>query len=178
MEGNVELKKGNRVKHNIYGDGIIKYVDENTAGVRFDHSLEEIPLNELEYVLSLEDCISQNYISDTGEITLKMLASTIISINDTWGIFSLSRIELLPHQLWVCKRVLERKPFRWLVADDVGLGKTIEAGLILWPLLSRKIVNRLLILCPSSLVMQWQERLRKMFDIALIPYNTSMDRVD
>lgn len=175
MEGNVELKKGNRVKHNIYGDGIIKYVDENTAGVRFDHSLEEIPLNELEYVLSLEDCISQNYISDTGEITLKMLASTIISINDTWGIFSLSRIELLPHQLWVCKRVLERKPFRWLVADDVGLGKTIEAGLILWPLLSRKIVNRLLILCPSSLVMQWQERLRKMFDIALIPYNTSMD---
>jgi superfamily II DNA or RNA helicase len=171
----MKLKTGSKVKHNVYGNGIIKYLDESTAGVRFDNGLEEIPLDELVYVLSLEDCISQNHISDTAELTLKMLALTIISINDTWGVFSLSRIELLPHQLWVCKRVLENKPFRWLVADDVGLGKTIEAGLILWPLLSRKIVNRLLILCPSSLVMQWQERLRKMFDIALIPYNPSMD---
>lgn len=157
----MKLKVGSRIRHSIFGNGTVKYIDENTAGVRFDNGLEEIPFNELEYVLSLEDCISQNHISDTTDLTLKTLASTIISINDTWGIFSLSRIELLPHQLWVCKKVLENKPFRWLVADDVGLGKTIEAGLILWPLLSRKIVNRLLILCPSSLVMQWQERLRK-----------------
>ncbi len=171
------IKKGSKVKHNVFGEGIVKYVDEETAGVRFEKSLEEVPLSELEYILSLEDCVDRNYISDSFEMVLKILANTIISINDTWGVFSLSRIELLPHQLWVCKRVLERKPFRWLVADDVGLGKTIEAGLILWPLLSRKIVNRLLILCPASLVMQWQERLRKMFDIALFPYRSELDTV-
>ena len=64
------------------------------------------------------------------------LAICIRSVNDAWGVFARSRIALLPHQLWVCKRVLETWPTRWLVADDVGLGKTIEAGLILTPLLS------------------------------------------
>lgn len=171
----MDLKEGHKVKHNEFGVGIIKYIDKDTAGVRFDKFVQEVAIEELEYVISLEDSIVQNEVSDPTDLILKMLAHTIISINDTWGVFSLSRIELLPHQLWVCKKVLENKPFRWLVADDVGLGKTIEAGLILWPLLSRKIVNRLLILCPSSLVMQWQERLRKMFDIALVPYDSSMD---
>ena len=42
----------------------------------------------------------------------------------------------------------ERWPTRWLVADDVGLGKTIEAGMIFWPLLSRGTVRRLLVLAP------------------------------
>lgn len=171
----MKFKIGSRVNHRIYGNGTIKYIDDNTAGVRFDSGIEEVPIDELDYIRSLEEYIAQNSVSNSTELILKMLALSIISINDTWGVFSLSRIELLPHQLWVCKKVLENKPFRWLVADDVGLGKTIEAGLILWPLISRKIVNRLLILCPSSLVMQWQERLRKMFDISLLPYNSIMD---
>jgi superfamily II DNA or RNA helicase len=71
--------------------------------------------------------------------------------------------------------VLESWPARWLVADDVGLGKTIEAGLVLWPLLSRGTVNRLLIICPASLVEQWQYRLRTMFDIRLARYVSEAD---
>ena len=63
----------------------------------------------------------------------------------TPAFLSRSRVKLLPHQLWVCRRVLERWPSRWLVADDVGLGKTVEAGLILTPLLARGTVRRLLI---------------------------------
>jgi len=55
------------------------------------------------------------------------------------------------------------------------LGKTIEAGLILWPLLSRENVKRLLIICPSSLVTQWQERLRSMFDIRIATYISESD---
>ena len=68
---------------------------------------------------------------------VKCQAAAILSVNDSWGVFSRSRISLLPHQLWVCHRVLRRWPIRYLVADDVGLGKTIEAGLILWPLISK-----------------------------------------
>jgi SNF2 family DNA or RNA helicase len=71
--------------------------------------------------------------------------------------------------------VLERWPARWLVADDVGLGKTVEAGLILWPLLSRDTVRRVLILCPSSLTEQWQVRLREMFDIRMSVYLPEAD---
>ena len=87
-------------------------------------------------------------------VITRILGHCIISVNDSWGVFSSSRINLLPHQLWVCKRVLESWPTRWLVADDVGLGKTIEAGLILTPLLSSGRVRRLLILAPASLVEQ------------------------
>ena len=72
-----------------------------------------------------------------------MQALAIRSVNDVWGIFSLARIALLPHQLWVCRRVVQELPTRWLVADDVGLGKTIEAGLILWTLLSKGAVKRI-----------------------------------
>ena len=68
-----------------------------------------------------------------------------------------------------------RLPTRWLVADDVGLGKTIEAGLMLWPLLSKGLVKRLLILCPASLVVQWQAHLRDMFDIRLAQYVPQAD---
>jgi len=73
------------------------------------------------------------------------------------------------------QKVLESWPTRWLVADDVGLGKTIEAGLILMPLLSKGIVKRFLILCPASLVEQWQQRLRTMFDIRCAQYVTQAD---
>ena len=87
-------------------------------------------------------------------------AAAIESVNDAWGVLSTSRIALLPHQLWVCRRVLETWPTRWLVADDVGLGKTIEAGLVFWPLIAKGTVRRLLIICPASLVEQWNQRLR------------------
>ena len=105
----------------------------------------------------------------------KAQAAAIVSLNDAWGVFSRSRISLLPHQLWVCHRVLRQWPARFLIADDVGLGKTIEAGLILWPLLSKRLVRRLLILCPASLVEQWQFRLRDMFDIRLHRYLPELD---
>ena len=105
----------------------------------------------------------------------RILGNCILSVNDSWGVFSRSRITLLPHQLWVCKRVLESWPTRWLVADDVGLGKTIEAGLILTPLLSSGRVRRLLILAPASLVEQWQVRLREMFDIRVSTYAPTVD---
>lgn len=61
------------------------------------------------------------------------------------------------------------------MADDVGLGKTIEAGLILTPLLSSGRVRRLLILAPASLVEQWQVRLREIFDIRVSLYAPSVD---
>ena len=96
------------------------------------------------------------------------------------GGFSPSRIDLYPHQFWVCRKVTEKWPARWVVADDVGLGKTIEAGLILWRLFQLGLVRRLLILCPASLVQQWQERLFTMFDIRTAQYNPEQDagRVD
>lgn len=164
-----------RVRHARHGIGGVVVDNGATVVVRFDHGIEECQRDTLERLRSLEDCLADGQWDPALQVVTRALAHAIVSVNDAWGVFSRSRIALLPHQLWVCRRVLSRWPARWLVADDVGLGKTIEAGLILWPVLSRGFVRRLLILCPASLVEQWQYRLRTMFDIRVARYTTEAD---
>ncbi len=105
----------------------------------------------------------------------RALGLAIRSVNDQWGVFSASRIALLPHQLWVCKRVLEREPSRWLIADDVGLGKSIEAGLIISALRGAGRLGRLLIIAPAGLCAQWQARLVDQFDFRTTIHESSAD---
>jgi superfamily II DNA or RNA helicase len=175
MPSNPELKTGTRVRNQKFGFGSVEFDKGTTVIVRFEHALEECEKDSLAVVRSVTDCLAQSEWESPLPVILRSLAASIVSVNDTWGVFSRSRIKLLPHQLWVCRRVLSNWPARWLVADDVGLGKTIEAGLILWPLLSKGLVRRLLVLCPASLVEQWQQRLRTMFDIRLARYVTEAD---
>lgn len=168
-------KTGNKVEHSKFGLGTIQVATDSTAIVRFEHGIEEVLISELELVRTIFDAISDQAWSPPLNVLCLGVSSAIISVNDTWGLFSRSKITLLPHQLWVCRKVISNWPARWLIADDVGLGKTIEAGLILWPLLSRERVKRLLIICPSSLVEQWQYRMRTMFDIRLVKYTVESD---
>lgn len=163
------------MRNQTFGLGTVEFDKGITVIVRFDDALEECEKSNLTVVRSVSDCLAQGEWDSPLPVILKSLAASIVSVNDTWGVFSRSRIALLPHQLWVCRRILSGWPARWLVADDVGLGKTIEAGLILWPLLSKGLVRRLLIVCPASLVEQWQYRLRTMFDIRLARYVTEAD---
>ena len=143
--------------------------------VRFDSGIHECLADELEAIASIDEHLLRPEWDAPLEVINKIQAEAIVSINDTWGVFARSKIELLPHQLWVCRQVNRQWPTNWLVADDVGLGKTIEAGLILTPLLVSRKVKRLLVLCPASLVDQWQYRLRTMFDIRLTPYLPKLD---
>ena len=166
---------GAYVKHERFGTGRIEYDKGETVIVRFEMRIEECEKASLTIVYKPLDAIAAGEWHRPLSVITRVQAEIIRSLNDTWGVFSKSRIALLPHQLWVCKRVLRNWPTRWLVADDVGLGKTIEAGLILMPLLSKGILKRFLILCPASLVEQWQQRLRIMFDIRCAQYVTQAD---
>ena len=77
----------------------------------------------------------------------------------------------LPHQLHVLNRALENNNIRYILADEVGLGKTIEAGMIIRELKSRGLVNRVLVVCPTGLVTQWasemQEKFHEKFQVIL-----------
>ncbi len=174
-QGGLQLNPGDEVVHQRYGPGTVEFPKDETAIVRFEHGLEECDVLTLKKQVSLRAALETKEWHNPTEVVAKCQASAILSVNDSWGVFSRSRISLLPHQLWVCHRVLRRWPIRYLVADDVGLGKTIEAGLILWPLISKGLVHRLLVLCPASLVEQWQLRLREMFDIRLARYSSEAD---
>ena len=71
---------------------------------------------------------------------------------------------ILPHQIHALSRALEDNQIRYLLADEVGLGKTIEAGLIMRELKMRGLVHRVLIVTPKSLVLQWIQEMRIRFN--------------
>jgi SNF2 family DNA or RNA helicase len=170
------FNKGEKVSHPKFGAGTVRMIDEHTLIIRFDHGIEECLNADVTLIKAVEQAINDLNFYPPAEVVVRCQAAAIQSVNDNWGIFSKSLIKLLPHQLWVCHRVLRQWPTNYLVADDVGLGKTIEAGLILWPLLSKGLVKRLLILAPAGLVEQWQYRLRQMFDIRLTIYSPELDK--
>jgi ATP-dependent helicase HepA len=81
-----------------------------------------------------------------------------------WGLAS-ARIDLIPHQLRVAGIVAQRRPPRALLADEVGLGKTIEAGMLLARLLANGRIARVLVLTPPSLTAQWFVELWRRFNL-------------
>lgn len=70
-----------------------------------------------------------------------------------------------PHQIETAKKVLNELQGRAILADEVGLGKTIEAGLILKEYMLRGLVKKALVLVPASLVLQWTRELNEKFSI-------------
>ncbi len=89
-----------------------------------------------------------------------------------------SRTRILAHQVACTHRVMSALNQRFLIADEVGLGKTIEAGLIIKELGYRHRYRRMLIVCPASLMYQWQhEMLSKFNDRFLIMDRKELNRV-
>ncbi len=77
-----------------------------------------------------------------------------------------SLVDPLPHQITaVYESMLPRQPLRFLLADDPGAGKTIMAGLLIKELIARGDLRRCLIVCPGSLVEQWQDELSRRFHL-------------
>ena len=91
------------------------------------------------------------------------------------------RIDLIPHQIYIAHEVARRHRPRVLLADEVGLGKTIEACLIIHSLLIHGRINRVLILVPESLVHQWFVELMRRFNLVFRifdePYCHSIEAV-
>ncbi len=76
------------------------------------------------------------------------------------------RFEPFDYQLQAAEAVLRRMRGRAIMADEVGLGKTIEAGLVLSELRLRGLARRVLVVCPAGLVAQWREELERKFSLA------------
>ena len=86
-----------------------------------------------------------------------LLAAITQLHRETSGIQALaaSRIDLLPHQAFVAGTVIDDPVWRYVLADEVGLGKTVEAGVIAHQLLASRPAARVLVLCPGPLARQW-----------------------
>ena len=77
-------------------------------------------------------------------------------------------LQPFPHQTQVWQRAVAAFPQPFLFCDEVGLGKTIEAGLVLRTLILRGVLNRVLLIAPRSLIRQWMEELREVCPDGLV----------
>jgi len=98
-------------------------------------------------------------VAEANRIRLAHLFDPVLAVHT-------SLVDPLPHQITaVYEAMLPRQPLRFLLADDPGAGKTIMAGLLIKELIARGDLKRCLIVCPGSLVEQWQDELHKRFHL-------------
>ncbi|MET3847269.1 SNF2 family DNA or RNA helicase [Paenibacillus sp. OAE614] len=95
-------------------------------------------------------------------------ARLVTSFDELQCVKHLQGLSPLPHQIDTARRVLFEMSGRAILADEVGLGKTIEAGLILKEYMVRGLVSKVLILVPASLVLQWVRELNSKFGIPAV----------
>ena len=164
-----------KVIHAQLGEGFLVADLGNSAVVRFGDKVEVCAKELLTPIAGAADKLQSGDFSSPLETITHFQSLAISSVNDKWGVFGRSKIDLLPHQMWVCRKAKSSTPCRLLVADDVGLGKTIEAGIILSSFLGGGKVRRLLVMTPAALVKQWQARMRDMFDVRLTEYVSGAD---
>lgn len=124
--------------------------------------LETFPANRLQTQPDLWDRLAQGDFDPPLDFLLKQLAYQFPLAN-TGGELSNSRTALLPHQILLTHDVVAATRRRFLIADEVGLGKTIEAGMIVRELVARAEAQRILIICPAGLTRNWQDEFRDAF---------------
>lgn len=94
----------------------------------------------------------------------------ITSFDELQCLAHLPHFTPLPHQVDTARKVLNQMRGRAILADEVGLGKTIEAGLVLKEYIIRGLVQKVLILVPASLVLQWVRELNQKFGISAVAH--------
>jgi superfamily II DNA or RNA helicase len=95
---------------------------------------------------------------------LRTLAHALEKWNKNTGALSTLNVDPLPHQLHLVDHILKSGNYNWMIADDVGLGKTIEVGLLL-SALRQYGLRRFLLVVPAGLTQQWQEEMKTRFGI-------------
>lgn len=134
-------------------------IDGVTAGPqKFYLPLEDIKRGELEPP-------SPSTVGNLAEQKLLLRGFKLDLIHSTAPILSLQRSRVIPEEYQLVPLIMsmEMPRVRMLVADDVGLGKTIEAGLIVKELIERNRAKRVLVVCPANLREQWQNALEYFF---------------
>lgn len=112
---------------------------------------------------------SFNADGDRFRLVFEALRIRLAHLFDPMMAVHTSQVMPLPHQITaVYQELLTRQPLRYLLADDPGSGKTIMAGLFIRELIARGDLRRCLIVCPGSLVEQWQDELSRKFSL---PFN-------
>lgn len=163
---------GDRLTHRFNADlgtGVVTAVDGRVITVHFAEAGATLRLAAGSDALvpetapprlrdrSLVERLAAGEVDETVDVLTRLEVLHLLAMREADGLgpFLGGRVRLFPHQLHVAARATARLPVRWLLADEVGLGKTIEAALIMNRLLHTQRIERCLIVTPEALSVQW-----------------------
>ncbi len=162
----VALTPGDTVVTSAGKAGSVKAEREGARGLRRyaitldDGSEDELPESDLRALPPRPDLISTLKEGRVGDATNFLLRRSALQLDDerrcdAMGALLASRVMVKPHQVGVVQRVLSARRPRFVLADEVGLGKTIEAGMVFSALRLSGLARRVLVVAPSHLTVQW-----------------------
>ncbi|MBX7099515.1 MAG: DEAD/DEAH box helicase family protein [Myxococcaceae bacterium] len=162
----VSLAVGEPVRAPDGRAGLVKAEVEGGRGLKryevklIDGTEDEWPESELRALAPRPDALSLLREGRVGEATAFLLRRSALMLDDerrcdALGGLLASRVMVKPHQVAVVQRVLQARAPRFVLADEVGLGKTIEAGMVFSALRLAGLARRVLVVAPSHLTVQW-----------------------
>ncbi|MBI2192005.1 MAG: DUF488 family protein [Planctomycetes bacterium] len=178
-----ELRVGQNVEHSELGEGVILAVESSGyARVFFrTHGERRVPLPTIHGARGWDEQVIEGLrAADPQAVERLWLALEAQELPLLEGATALTaaRVDLLPHQIVLVHRMANAFPRRFLVADEVGLGKTIETALILRELASRGELTRALMVVPAGLVENWRRELNDVFHLDFEVFGSEGDVTD
>lgn len=132
-----------------------------------DGSFHQVPGDELEKPSTVFSIPYLRLVSIAAKIKEEVARKNILAPYE-------SSLIPLPHQILVLEKVMQSNQNRFMLADEVGMGKTIETGLILKELKIRGDIKRILCIVPKSAMLQWQSELKEHFNEVFHLYDSEM----
>lgn len=182
MSSSPSIQPGQRVMHNEFGDGaVLTAPSGGFVRVLFAGFGErQVPINSLATALSRSESVVANVGHGAARQRRAWLAyqAHALPLLDNAASLTSARIDLLPHQVVLTHRIATTSPRRFLIADEVGLGKTIETALLLRELASRGELRRALMIVPAGLVNNWHRELNEVFNLKFEIFGSQGDVTD
>ncbi|MCB1467161.1 MAG: DEAD/DEAH box helicase, partial [Rhizobiaceae bacterium] len=177
----VTLSPGDRITHFEFGAGVVLDVPrEGYLRAFFSIGERRVPLASIQRELSRTERILRSVEGTPERLRTVWLSyeAHALPVMESASALTSARIDLLPHQVVLTHRIATASPRRFLIADEVGLGKTIETALILRELASRGELDRALMVVPAGLVNNWHRELNEVFNLDFEVFGSEGDITD
>ena len=181
MNQEIHFSPGERIAHVEFGPGVV--LDGARDGYLrafFRIGERRVSISSIRRELSRTERILRAVSSGTDRALKAWLfyEAHALPLMESASALTSAKIDLLPHQVVLTHRIATAFPRRFLIADEVGLGKTIETALILRELASRGELNRALIVVPAGLVNNWHRELNEVFNLEFEVFGSEGDITD
>lgn len=181
MADQLQFSLGERITHADFGQGVV--LDAGHDGYLrafFGVGERRVPLASIRKEISRTERILRSVESSAARARRVWLSyeAHALPVMESASALTSAKIDLLPHQVVLTHRIATASPRRYLIADEVGLGKTIETALILRELASRGELTRALMVVPAGLVNNWHRELNEVFNLDFEVFGSEGDITD